>query len=239
MALSNWDTCAYGPDGKPSDGILSVDDKNSVEIYKNFVYLRLGVNPVIGINNGSVTVSGISIEAARYPKQNSVFLYVTIHKEDETHRMAGIGCYGFRNNVEEALEKLGRKEEPGEFWVESSSSSPNEVTRGYIEEMKTRETITLWEGEENRPRLEDQWIGLLPETHLAFLEWLRKTMDFDDYLEIPHFQEDKAWYDAVVAATPKHFNQGDEFLSGGNAPMSDIGETTPPIIQGMMDELFQ
>lgn len=116
MALSNWDTCAFDTEGKPCNGTIQrkYDDGKSasVEIYKNWVYVRdeamwaehgSYVKPTIAeVNDGRCTISKFRIYAKRGP-QNAILVFVETgwkHSKDPKNEyscMCGIGCYGFGN----------------------------------------------------------------------------------------------------------------------------------------------
>ena len=132
MALSNWDTCAFDANGKPSGGVITVKRSNDqtaqVEIYKNWLYVRATdmwtkgysyVEPTIAeIQYGDVQIAGFRIYATRGP-QNSVLTFVEagwkhLAKSGEGHYdcMCGIGCYAFKGDEcvgvqQDTFDKLG------------------------------------------------------------------------------------------------------------------------------------
>lgn len=124
MALSNWDTLSFDDSGKPTDGELKNKDGGIVRIYKNWIYVSDPVmwdrtshfvEPTIcQIQNGWLTLAGFEINSVRCNRQNSVFCLVSWQewkgKGDKiklvaTHKMAGIGCYGYRGRDFVGVEK--------------------------------------------------------------------------------------------------------------------------------------
>lgn len=113
MALSNWDTLAFNNEAEPCDGVLKIEHEgnhySSVEIYKNWLYVRdtrmwipdqMFVEPVImEIQEGGIMFGMFEINASRGP-QNSVLTYIEYepYRKEKVCRMAGIGCYGFDDN---------------------------------------------------------------------------------------------------------------------------------------------
>lgn len=114
MALSNWDTCAFDSEGKPTNGVITKKHEDGshsgVEIYKNWLYVRdtamwvdgrSYVEPTIAeVHEGRSTIAGFRIYAKRGPQQ-SVLAFVETgwrhsdRPEAKYDCMCGIGCYGF------------------------------------------------------------------------------------------------------------------------------------------------
>lgn len=108
MALSNWDTLAFGPDSKPGPGVATNDLGNTIEIYKNWLHIlapkmwREGqtfIEPVIAnMNHGDITLAGFQVWASR-GRQNAVFVIVApSNYPSDNVLMGGIGCYGYRGD---------------------------------------------------------------------------------------------------------------------------------------------
>lgn len=110
MALSNWDTLAFGPDGASSDGNFAQEKEPDIvlRIYKNWVYVEHPrmwvaggqyVEPTIAsISHGEISLASFRIEAARDDDQQSIFVWaqeVLIEPAYRQRFFAGIGCYGF------------------------------------------------------------------------------------------------------------------------------------------------
>ena len=113
MALSNWDTLAFGPDGQSTIGeYVSPKSKIGVSIYKNWLYVEdprgwkkssAFTKPVVmQIEHGSLSYCDLSIQAARHDKQNAVFCLVSRYdnKTGKCDYFGGIGCYGYIDDVE-------------------------------------------------------------------------------------------------------------------------------------------
>lgn len=114
MALSNWDVMAFDTEGKPGNGVLTIPSGASVEIYKNWLYVRHPdmwvegnsfVSPTIAqVDSGHLILGGFRITAERCDQQAAIFCYVehTQYGEDgkKSFIMAGIGCYGYLSAVE-------------------------------------------------------------------------------------------------------------------------------------------
>lgn len=122
MALSNWDTLAFDSEGKPSRGNFTAPNGVSVEIYKNWLYVRRpemskkdaekwnkltnwSNGTISQVDDGNVTIFGIEIKTKRHALQSSVFCYIETreytgppenkYSQSVEHRMCGIGCGGF------------------------------------------------------------------------------------------------------------------------------------------------
>lgn len=101
MALSNWDTFALNLDG-PCDGTITSALGISVEVYKNWLYVRdsqsaregghfdASTSTVMQIESGYVVYHDVDINAMRGP-QDGVFVFVKTGKQ----MMAGCGVYGW------------------------------------------------------------------------------------------------------------------------------------------------
>jgi len=254
MGLSDWDMLAFGTDGKPSNGVIEgFVEGASCEIYKNWLYVHDGamwvdnrsyLEPTIAeIHQGVLALSDFSIVAVRGP-QAAIFVVVTstrFHKPIEgepyrppdVRRMAGIGCSGCIDKYEKVMEEEGL--DPAEwepsglgstcgtdgiktldfFFVEKSSN-------GAVEKKYTRPCI---------PGYDTEWVGVLPTTYQAFLEWLRSE-DHDQYDETF-----RAWVDKIASAEPLRFNQGDAFFStraGLGLSATSPGEADVPLVAHLL-----
>lgn len=109
MALSNWDSASWGPDGKPADGVFRMQGKAELEIYKNWLYVH---DPdawvdeheyceptIMGIQEGNLRYAGTNIVSSRHDNQDSCFVYAFRVTYSSGHarytNFAGIGCYGY------------------------------------------------------------------------------------------------------------------------------------------------
>lgn len=150
MALSNWDTLAFGPDSKPCNGTfdLEMNKEYSIHIHKNWIYVYTGKSYLASIHEGDLTFLSSSIEIVRAERQSSVFIFVServYSKEEECsnkwfepyHRLfGGIGCYGFNGSAWVGVEKST----VDEFfnWCESKRDLdfPNKIYDEWLEKCK-------------------------------------------------------------------------------------------------------
>lgn len=108
MALSNWDLMAVNAKGEPTNGIFVSKSKVTVEIYKNWIYIRDPeawrdggpyVNDTVAqVNDGNLQYKDVHIAAKRGPK-NGIYAVVTSKRYDHAPPK---GC-----------KHCGRKSEPG------------------------------------------------------------------------------------------------------------------------------
>jgi len=252
VALSNWDTLAFGPDGKSCSGTFKSEKNDTfLELYKNWAHVGSKkmwqdkgcfTGPYIAsIESGEMVVGPFRITAARHDAQNSIFIYAeeTIyhpdygHKDDApkpvTRRFAGIGCYGYKNQVKAYLEHLGRLDEYEKFdWATySSNDGPDGVFHDYLEKFE-KDTDKKLELIDMGPDADDidNWEGVNKETLAAFHAWLDAMPEaYGDYPE---------WVAKVKAENPVGYNQGDAYIAvalGMPVPVSAVGEARPePLI---------
>lgn len=172
MALSNWDTMAFGSDGKSCEGsFTNPKNKAHIDIYKNWAYLRSPAkNPetdyqytgdtIAQIDSGEISILGFRISAIRHKDQDAIFLYAE-YTEDRgentpvdqkrfvNHRFGGIGCYGFHDN---SSEWIGVKPETLEAffqWLEGREHR-DAFTEGYfvwIEACRASEKLRYNQGD--------------------------------------------------------------------------------------------
>jgi len=106
VALSNWDTVAVDENGEPTDGRFTSPLGISVELYKNFLYVRDEtswrrggpyVEPtVMSIDHGELIYLDVSVYAVRGPKNGIYTAVWTGYPHEPTWKaMVGIGCYGY------------------------------------------------------------------------------------------------------------------------------------------------
>lgn len=116
MALSDWDTLAFGPDGQPRAGLyINPANGASVEIYKNWLYVRdekawykengpFARPIVMQISEGRLDYGGLQIVAVRHKAQRAVFALVSwSHREGDLYKrehFGGIGCCAYINEVD-------------------------------------------------------------------------------------------------------------------------------------------
>ena len=255
MALSNWDTLAFGPDGKVCGGeFKSVKTDHTLELYKNWAHIGSPKSwqehgshssPYIAsINSGNTTIGPFSIEAERHEGQNSIFIYASeyIFQKDEVgsvaRRFVGIGCYGFKNEAKLVLEKLGRMDEFDKFeWI-TMSTYENGVSKHYVEKCDIETCERLETIEIEKMDLDELWEGVNKETLKAFFEWLDTLANRNSTYPDKDFC---AWIDVCKSAKPESFNQGDAYFAeqvGTEIPKSEVGTERPtPVLHGILKEL--
>jgi len=246
MALSSWDTMAFDSEGKPSGGSVDLPDGASLEIYKNWLYVK---NPklwrkgqqftshvIAQIEHGNVTVSGFEIHAVRHQAQDSVFCFASHReytgkgkKKYDTHQdyyLAGIGCYGFKSEEEwlkEKHPKIYASIDP-ECWDDnkymmSTSHGPNDEWgyEWYGRGKRKHKSLKMSAKGIERPGMDEYWTGVLPSTAAAFFKWLKKVAP-------------KEYFAKIDQANPLRYNQGDAFFASAlNTPLN---ATAPGESQG-------
>lgn len=108
VALSNWDTLAFDQEG-PCGGAVTNHLGATVEIYKNWVYLRKG-DSVAKLDQGKLSWEAWDIEARRGPQDG---VYVIAHssqwmkdKRAEERLLVGCGVYGFDDPADEYADRI-------------------------------------------------------------------------------------------------------------------------------------
>ena len=136
MALSNWATLAVDHKGNAISGVFVSKRKAllgiRVEFYKNWIYVydEKGWNKhsgyvkpcVMEIQEGDINYKGIRIKAVRGPKNGIYAVVIDGWKGDRGFRaMAGIGCYGWGENIIDDSEDggwVGVEQEEEQFLFE-------------------------------------------------------------------------------------------------------------------------
>ena len=260
MALSNWDTLAFGNDGKPCNGILEGFDGQSAEIYKNWVYIHdhkgwhegCGYSkPVIAeVSFGNISLAGFHI-TARHGPQNGIFVYVECVKytdkdiagKKETvcnrRRMAGIGCYGFSDPLKKIALTLGVNLKDYDDALLSTCHNYPECGNGKmvatinLELVKNNKIVKEFSIPETS-ELESKWIGVTKNTYRAFMKWLKTGID-----RSPEFDKDYfAWLDECKQSGPLRFCQGDGYfannIKGVDLSATLPGEAKSPLLMQML-----
>lgn len=248
MALSNWDTLAVDHKGESVGGSWTSPAGVTVEFYKNWLYVRHPkawtkassfIKPVImQINSGDFTYLDVNIHAVRGPK-NGVYAAIWTSKYQEQSKekgapyvpptvtgMVGIGCYGFKNEVDLVLAEKGRKPEPGDFWNSHQSNKSGEW-RHFLENWReVNGALTKVESIEYKGYdLDDLWVGV----EKAEIEFLQKFLKDEDN-GIP---EELGNIDLTKAT---RFNQGDAFFAeklGAPLPGTLPGESQGTVMGQM------
>jgi len=111
MALSNWDTAALNHKGEPINGIFTSPMGVTVEIYKNWLYVRdkkawaeggSFVEPTImHVTSGDFIYKDVHLVAIRGP-QEGVFAVVWSWDKERKNVLGMVGCgvYGFTDEGE-------------------------------------------------------------------------------------------------------------------------------------------
>ena len=233
MALSNWDTLAFDAEGKSCGGSF-VNDKNSVDIYKNWLYVRAPKMWVAGdsytkptiaeIHSGEVTLAGFEISAEREP-QNGVFVFVKYGPYDKRRMGGGIGCYGYENTVAKVLAEHNRLNENSEDWCSSSSISGEKVSR-YVSNFRT--------GEEIEHDHESEWVGVQPATLTAYFAWMAKLHGED--------KDVVGWMLKCAESPAFRCNQGDAYFAehiGFDYPATEVGKVEKPVLETLIKNMEQ
>jgi len=105
MALSNYDSLALNEKGEPINGVITSPLGVTVEIYKNWLYIRDNkawkkngyfVKPtVMQINSGDITYQDLHILALRGPQGGIYVIVYYMDKEYNPHGMIGCGVCAY------------------------------------------------------------------------------------------------------------------------------------------------
>lgn len=236
MALSNWDTFSIDHNNKSCNGVFvsKTVPGVSVEIYKNWLYLRdkkswrkktAYIKPTImEINSCSLNYMGIHIYAKRGPKYG---VYCIIEEHDynsKTKRvfnynaMIGIGCEGYKDPVYEYFKEKNQldKYESGGWHSGSGNCNENHEWVHFIENCETKEYIELTEEQYEEY---SAWVGVEQEE----LDFLQEMLDE----KIKNYEVDKRM-EKINLSKGERFNQGNAFfskaLTGKNIVNQKIGE---------------
>jgi len=245
MALSDWDTLAFDTDAQPCIGDF-VHSKigSSISIYRNWLYVHCEkmwvpacqyTKPTIAqIISGSINLAGFEIESVRGP-QESIFIYAYYtdcdKNESRVYRFGGIGCYGFKDIIEEVLKNRNREIKEGETWC-SGIDCPGEY---YILCHETLEKIIYWDERiQGKYNLSADWVGVLPSTLEKFFEWLTSIakIAFDKGLV--------SWIEKCKATKALRFNQGNLFISqctDTEVSATQPGQSEPPIVISSIEKI--
>ncbi len=229
MALSNWDTIAFGPDSKPCGGTFTgKNDGDSVEIYKNWLYVhsksmwregRSFVKDTIAeIHWGRVEILTFEILAKRGP-QDAIFVFAKEFNYPKAkkgkkgwfkafdRRFAGIGCYGFDDSR----------------WIGVKPSTLKEFFTW----------LMLMDGAEEELVAHKALFDKLRETHPEI-----PPMTDEEALEQCKDQEHRAWVAECMKAAPMRFNQGDAYFAGRSGmklPATEVGKADKPILMKILE----
>ena len=241
MALSNWDTVAFGPDGNPTTGSFALLGGATLEMYKNWVYIHhpsawfegcgFSEDTVMQITSGNLEYAGYDILVERRALQSACFVYVSGHYSDVKGNFAAISCSAYLPLIEwirrydpDKLKLLPDGWEDMENFEVWSSEKGSMITL-FRDDKIIDEVVLYGLGEEP-----DTLTGVTEELYQDFLSWLGTVYG------------DQEWFDKVKASEGVRYNQGDVFFAeaaGADIPGSPVGEKpADPVINGMIDQVF-
>lgn len=249
MALSSWDMFAVSSND-PCNGVLERLNGAKVEIYKNWLYVhdkemwldhRGFDDPVVAeIQEGDISISGFDIVAVRGP-QNGVFV-IALCEEIENHKatyMAGIGCYGYDNNIPRLAAVLGIDINKWSNICNVSCSGGKDgdkIGLSCSNEDPVYENETHFIQRKGNEHLEPQWVGVTQKTIKEFFEWVFEWAEKTSkgkYWSKKGFLD---WIKEMKTKEWKRFNQGDAFFANTyNTNITEIDtlveKSEKPIVQ--------
>lgn len=262
MALSNWDTLAFGSDGKPSNGSVVTHKGYRLSIYKNWLNVAAPEgdfpdfsNQVItSIQHGELDCGGFHIFAKRHDDQNAVFVFAkntTYHDTNENGerqeptiiRMCGIGCYGFLSEIEwykinhpDLFAQLPKEIQSDNVEVWTLSSIKSTVFVADPEDESIDQAIEFEVPDDwPKPEFDELWVGVKESTFKAFIEWL-------DTLFSRYDTNDKKYIKTISLDNARRFNQGDSFFASAgvveeNSISTKVGETQKIAMSHLLDNM--
>lgn len=246
MALSNWDTLAFDLNG-PCAGTVTNHEGCTVEIYKNWLYLRVGRNELAEaqINEGRVWWHGWEIEARRGPQDGVYvvahsFRYDLDHPGERTDKRLLVGCgvYGFSDNAERNRQLLA-----------AAGFDPDDehlvYEVGYHAEDDTHwsNRLEVLPADGNPVVIADglpdaQWVGVTAES-VTFLRAMVSEHTTDTRWE----KRSQSWPGLALLKidwdTAVRTNQGDMYFAdhlGVDPPATPVGETDKPILLQVFED---
>lgn len=247
MALSNWDTLAFDLYG-PSTGRVTNHQNLTIEIYKNWLYLRAGREDpqaedpqIICLTEGQLTWGAWTVTARRGP-QDGVFVVATSYRflradeikgdPDQVDRYAdpallvGCGVYGFENELETHADRIRAQgydpEDPDVAFVTGSQGG-----RAFVDVVEDGVGIRLLDGLK-----EPGWVGVTQRS-VDFL----KAMVAEQTKASKHWDPTKVWPgNALVSIdwnAALRANQGDMFFAEAfdtDLPATPPGKAADPLL---------
>jgi hypothetical protein len=252
MALSNWDTMAFGPDGKSCNGVLkAIDGKGYIEIYKNWIYVHhpdmwvpggpYVKDTIAEIRSGDLTLGRFHISAARGRQQQAVFVFAYTWKYEpvDVRFMAGIGCYGWGDEIPKYARAM--KVDVSKYTDVYTGSGMDEKGIRYhsltgIKKDGSLEDFRL--DKKDGDNLEAEFIGVDYFTKEEFMEWLEKEIENSYIFD----KEAKEWLEKVKIESENalRFNQGDQYFAkrlGFDTPATPVGKQEETILTGVLKEM--
>lgn len=245
MALSDYDCLAFGPDGKPSNGVLNCPDGQSVEIRKNWLYVHdkkmwhkdrgYIKHTIAQFNEGDIHIAGLSIIGKRGRQENIFFVFVEYNaypgkgKHISLH-MAGVAAYGWDDPTNRILKAWGKRLPPHKEkflgWL-TTAEGKKFVTIDLLVKGKNGKEKFLPEVVKLKQtaRLDTRWTGLTKSTTKEFFKWLAQVAD--DY-----GKPAKEWFAKINQKKALRFNQGDAYFAQHlkkSIPATRPGKATTPV----------
>lgn len=244
MSISCWDTMAFDTEGQPSDGTLTVPSGASVEIYKNWLYVRhpkmwikengYDKSVIAEIHHGEVQVARFEIKAAKHDKQNATFFYVehAEYPEDgETivHYMCGMAAYGYKSNLDwlkenhpEAYARIDPKYFSDPYRMYEFCKSEGTWGFSFTRDLPNDDyEDTEIDIDAPEPDLEELWTGITLETAEAFFKWLEEVAA-------------KVYWEKIDKTKAIRFSQGDAFF--GDPQATPVGEAKHNMFGQFLDQ---
>ena len=239
MALSNWDTLAFGEDGSSCSGAFGLRGDAVLSIYKNWIYIRqpsgwmkesgFGDNVVMQVDHAKMSYAGCDILVEREEMQQACFVFVTDDDYKGNPRFfAGIGCFGTLEVLEYAqIHNPDRLSMLPEGWddVEFFFSFEDNDGAGVTFPSLTGEgvdSLYLYGPDEEI----DRDTGVSEGLYERFISWLEGVTS--------SHVDARAWFEKVKEARPLRYNQGDAFFAAHfdtTIPATNIGENGPSILK--------
>jgi len=248
MAKSDYATLAFNEKCEQTLGVLNGFNGESVEMYKNWLYVNnpkmwnkdygYTNNTIAQIDSGEINISGFDIICKREEYQGAIFAFIQTNKYDkkdyskkETKIMAGIGCSGYIDNTHKLIKDLGLTLTEDSIYSHGWSNFNPDVSKekqnktGYI-------TFTIAEGDKltdfyipktksNQNKYDSKWVGVSPKLYKMFIQWLG-TIIIDEY-----DTDIKKWYSNIKKLKMKDvlcFNQGDKFFAEHGVITDGLGQ---------------
>lgn len=253
MALSDYETLAVNEKAEPCYGEMESFTNSTLEIYKNWLYVRdpkkhhkgceYTNNVIAQINSGNINISDFEIISTRVKRQGAIFVFARTFKTISTKPyrcrrkvFAGIGCRGYISQTDVLAKDLGidvsEYDDYFQGWCSTGHITLTCIKNGNKKNYKFDE-FAVPDTPENKEKYESKWVGISNDLFLEFIEWLGNLVD-EEYGYDKHV---KKWFRKVKKMKLDDFlgyNQGDLFfkdhgvVSGGVG--KKIGDNTEPLI---------
>ena len=192
MALSNYGHIAFGTNGQLKNDSFASLQSGFLEIYKTWIYIRNNgmwhkglefSRPTIAeIKEGRISISGFDI-VAKKGLQNGVYVFAKTYKHicnengnsSITNFYAGVGCYGYDDNIPRLTKAIGVEEEIKKYdnVVDCYSCDDFYVLECWNDNDYKNKVEFRIKAEGNE-HLESQFVGVEKETIKDFVAWLEK-----------------------------------------------------------------